>query len=76
MLVCFLGDFFHLTPSDGSDDSPESPPRFMFWRRSAVITCSAASAANSCAGMMLEEFVIMYSRRPFKNHPKFDSDRN
>ena len=46
MLVClFRRDFFHLASSDGPEMiPPESPPRFRRWRRSAVGTCSAASA--------------------------------
>ena len=40
---------------------PDSPPRFIFWRRSAVVACSAASdlcTCCSCADIVTKAFAI------------------
>ena len=49
---------------DGDGSSmipPDSPPRFIFWRRSAVVACSAASdlcTCCSCADIAKKAFAI------------------
>ena len=62
MLVYFFGDISLIWPFLMAPMiPPECRPRFRFWRRSAVVACSVASAVcnyRSCADVILQAFVI------------------